>query len=284
MRAGALRQIHLDPMGGVAGDMLLAGLLHAFPECADGVLEVSSRISGCVCSTRPCRDHALSGLRFQAQPPMHPDRHNDADHDHNTQDHPHIVWRDIRKRLEGAGLPLAVEHHAIGIFSILAAAEGEVHAVAPDDVTFHEVGAADSIADIIGAAWLIDHIGPATWSCAPLPLGSGRVQTAHGLLPIPAPATALLLKGFATIDDGIPGERVTPTGAAILNYLQCTPARAGIGTLTRSGFGFGTRHLPGLSNCLRILVFEAEPALSHAAHRKLSVIAFEVDDQSPEDL
>ena len=280
-----MKHIHFDPLGGAAGDMVIAGLLHAFPEFATSTLDLASRISGCLCATEPWRDHALAGLRFSAIPQDYGEHaHHHGTSHHAGHDHAHVTWRIIRGRITAAALPAAVQQHAIGIFAVLAAAEGEVHGVAPDDVAFHEVGAADSIADILAVAWLIDQIGPASWSCAPLPLGSGRVQTAHGVLPIPAPATALLLKGFATIDDGVPGERVTPTGAAILNYLQCTPARSGIGTLTRSGFGFGTRRLPGLSNCLRVLVFESNTAALKPGHRELSVIAFEVDDQSPEDL
>ena len=94
-----------------------------------------------------------------------------------------------------------------------------------------------------------------------MPLGSGRITTAHGIMPVPAPATALLLEGLVTVDDGIAGERVTPTGAAILRHLasQGQAARGGR-VLKRSGLGFGTRSLPGISNCLRVLAFEPEPA------------------------
>ena len=162
--------------------------------------------------------------------------------------------------------------------------------MAEDDVSFHEVGAIDSIVDIVAAAELIARLGAATWWSSPLPLGSGRIRTQHGLLPVPAPATALLLRGLTTIDDGIPGERVTPTGAAVARYLlprerpAPKPRR-----LMASGTGFGTRRIPGISNCLRVLVFEPEsenpPAVSAAfTHRELGVIIFEVDDQSAEDL
>ncbi len=158
-----------------------------------------------------------------------------------------------------------------------------MHGIAAEKVAFHEVGAADSVADIVAAAWLISAIGPATWSVSPLPTGSGQVKTAHGIMPVPAPATALLLEGFATHDDGIGGERVTPTGAAILRHLA-PASRRPPGKLRASGFGFGTRRLPGISNCLRALVFETEGAADTPAHRELAVISFEVDDQSGEDL
>jgi uncharacterized protein (DUF111 family) len=153
-----------------------------------------------------------------------------------------------------------------------------------DTVEFHEVGAVDSVADIVAAAALIDAIGAATWSVAALPIGGGVVRTAHGPMPVPAPATALLLEGFSLQDDGIAGERVTPTGAAILQYLDCASGPRVSGRLAASGYGFGMRVLPGLSNCLRALVFEVAKPDVPGLHRELAVVSFEVDDQSGEEL
>ena len=110
----------------------------------------------------------------------------------------------------------AVRRRALAIFSLLAEAEARVHGCAVEDVLFHEVGAWDSIADIVSAAFLIEESAATNWTVGAIPLGAGRVHTAHGLLPVPAPATALLLEGFPFIDDGVGGERVTPTGAAIV--------------------------------------------------------------------
>src|SRR5262249_60063740 len=146
-----------------------------------------------------------------------------------------------------------------------------------------EVGALDSICDIVAAAQVIatlDATASSSWSVGPLPLGSGEVRTAHGRLPVPAPATALLLHGLATIDDGIAGERVTPTGAAIVRHLAGTQAASvpAVRVLDRTGIGFGTRKLPGISNCLRVLVFrDADAMLDRRAHRELAVLQFEVD-------
>ena len=160
-----------------------------------------------------------------------------------------------------------------------------MHGIPVEAVAFHEVGAFDSIADIVAAAHLIAALEARSWSVSALPLGSGRVRTQHGPLPVPAPATTLLLDGFSTLDDGVPGERVTPTGAAILRHLCGDAPGWGRprGILGRTGIGFGTKVLPGLSNCLRALVLE-EDAASGPGRRDLAVIAFEVDDQSGEDL
>ena len=179
---------------------------------------------------------------------------------------------------------------AEAIFALLAEAEAEVHGIAVEDVTFHEVGAWDSIADVVCAAWLIDSLDPAAWSCAPLPLGGGRVRTAHGMLPVPAPATALLLRGLPTFHDGVGGERVTPTGAAILRHLDPSFEPAGLrGRIARTGHGFGSRRLPGMSNVLRALVLDpaSEPVPRPGPawrEETVAVCSFEVDDQTAEDL
>ena len=193
--------------------------------------------------------------------------------------------RTFAPRSAGHRLTKQTRGHAIGIFTHLAEAEARVHATSPDDVHFHEVGAWDSIADIVAAAWLIAQLAADRWTIGALPLGGGRVRTAHGLLPVPAPATALLIEGFATIDDGISGERVTPTGAAIVRYLcdpQAPPPRRAR-RLTGSAHGFGTRTLPGTSNCLRVLAFEAEAPAGWASDR-IVVLECEIDDQTGEDL
>ncbi len=268
-----MKHIHLDPLGGIAGDMFIAALLDAFPHLAERAIAAAECVASVTCALHTYRDHALAGHRFAVE-----------DHTH-THHHHHAHWSGIRQSLLASGLTGPVKSHAVAIFTGLAEAESRVHGVPVDDITFHEVGAADSIADIAAAAFLIDAIGPATWSTSPLPLGAGTVETAHGRLPIPAPATALLLQGLPVHDDGIAGERVTPTGAAILRHLGCIPRPSGL-LMGATGIGFGTRKLPGLSNCLRALVFEQhEP--DHSAvipHRSLLVVTFEVDDQSPEDL
>jgi uncharacterized protein (TIGR00299 family) protein len=266
-------QLHLDPVGGAAGDMFIAALLSAFPEHEAAVTRSIAKAAPDVgCALVSHNDGVLEGRRFEVERSRH-------------ELHTHRHWTDIRAHLQSCGLGPDVARRAIGIFALLAEAEARVHGVDVEAVSFHEVGAWDSIADIVGAAQLIAAIGAQGWSVGPLPLGSGRVATAHGLMPVPAPATTLLLEGFELIDDGVGGERVTPTGAAILRYLQPEPVRyARPRRLIGSGVGFGTRSLPGLSNCLRVLAFETGEAKARSGHRELAVVEFEIDDQSAEDL
>lgn len=299
-------QIHLDAVGGVAGDMLVAALLDAFPEHEAGVRESVARASRgrTTCSLLAHGDGVLQGRRFAVAGPEgeapdrpadehsshhhhHGDHHHPHDHGHHPHGggHAHRHWSGIRRDLESCGLPPAVLAHALAIFGHLAEAEARVHGIPVEEVAFHEVGAWDSIADIVAAAHLIEAIHATAWSVSALPLGSGRVRTQHGMLPVPAPATALLLEGFLTLDDGVPGERVTPTGAAILRHLCGEQGRrSGPRRLLRSGLGFGTKVLPGLSNVLRVLVFEEQGETGSPGHRELGIIEFEVDDQSAEDL
>jgi len=270
--------VHLDPLGGVAGDMFAAALLDAFPEHSAGLataLEAAGpRFTGRV-QVASHGDGTLTGSRLIVRPPDEP--------------HSHRRFVDIRALLGEADLDPAVRQRALDIFTRLARAEGEVHGHPPDEVTFHEVGAWDSILDIVVAAWLIETLGADSWSCGPVPLGAGRVETAHGALPLPAPATARLLAGLPCTRDGVEGERVTPTGAAILRHLGPSFGPAGhLGTLERSGMGFGSRRLEGVPNVLRVLVFSGWGAGSDGVRGReadrVAVCEFEVDDQTPEDL
>ena len=302
-------EIHLDPVGGIAGDMFAAALLDLRPDLETGLrqaLALCPLIEDVEFELAAHNDGVLTGRRFlvrrdrEKHVAVHPhhDEHaphshahhgheHEREHEHHHGDsghHHHTHWSLIREALRTSRLDKDTVRHAIGIFSRLAEAEGKVHGVDPDDVSFHEVGAWDSIADIVAAAWLVAQLGVARWTVGSLPLGGGRVRTDHGPLPVPAPATAHLLQGFACIDDGITGERVTPTGAAILAYLcDDAPARPAPRTLEGSGYGFGTRRLPGISNCLRVLAFENTDR-SSVSHDRVMVLECEIDDQTGEDL
>lgn len=272
--------IHLDAVGGMAGDMFIAAVLDAFPDLRDGMLDAIAAAGlpeQIHVGIAEHRDHALTGLRFRVVEPREAGALVAAQH------RPHTPFAEIRAQLQASSLAPSVKKHAIGIFTELAIVEAQVHGKTVDTVSFHELGEWDSIADIVGAAYLIDALSPADWSVSSLPLGRGRVKTAHGALPIPTPATVLLLKGFEFVDDGLEGERVTPTGASILKHLGCAQAADRASRrLLRTGVGFGTKTFPGISNVVRLLAFE-QVGVAQGGD-EVAQILFEVDDQTPEDL
>jgi len=182
-------------------------------------------------------------------------------------------------RIESAALSPGTGAQAIGMLRHLAEAESTIHGVATGDVHFHEIGDWDSLMDVVAAGSIAAALPDAQWSVSDLPRGGGLVRTAHGLLPVPAPATAHLLIGFAWRDDGVPGERVTPTGAAILRHLA--PAGTATGRLRASGTGAGTRDLAGLPNILRATIFDLAEA--HSAE-EIVVLSFDIDDMTGEEI
>src|SRR5581483_8939243 len=192
--------------------------------------------------------------------------------------HGHRAYRTIRTLLESSRLAVDVKAKALAIFARLADAEGRVHGVAPDAVEFHEVGALDAIVDVVGAALGFTHLGIEATYAAPLPLGQGRVRSAHGPLPVPAPAVVELLAGRPVrLEDGA-AELVTPTGAVIVAALA-ENAPVPKMRVAAVGYGAGDRTLADRPNLLRILV--GEPALD-AGHDDVVVLEATIDDMSPQ--
>jgi hypothetical protein len=189
---------------------------------------------------------------------------------------------EIMTRISAAGLAEGTAQHAAAILTILGEAEARVHNVPLQDVHFHEIADWDSLADVVGAGSVIATLSDAVWTISDLPRGGGLVRTQHGLLPVPAPATVAILGGYAWRDDGVGGERVTPTGAAIIRHLGTRSHDAGARNLAATGTGAGTRELAGMPNILRALVFEAGATM--AGRDRVAVISFDIDDMTGEEL
>lgn len=267
--------LHLDLVGGISGDMFIAAALDCFPDLAN---ELTRQITQAGfpdlvrLESGPFNDGVLSGYKFNVIAAADSDSHH------------HRHYSDIKSLLSESELDQETKRIALDIFKIIAVAEAAIHDKPIEDVAFHEVGAWDSIADVVCASYLISRLRIESCSCSALPLGGGQVKTAHGMLPVPAPATALILKGFEFVDDGISGERVTPTGAAILKFLN--PARRPRGRLVSQGFGFGNKRFPRISNTLRILLMEpmVKADQQHWESEQIHQLEFEIDDQTPEQL
>jgi uncharacterized protein (TIGR00299 family) protein len=277
--------IHLDAVGGIAGDMFVAALLDAFPDLRPRVLADAAAVlpHGCEPRLAETSNGALRGLKFglAGEPHHHHDHHQGHDH-HHDHDHGTGSFLDMVARIRGAVLSDGTADRAIAILTLIAEVEAAIHQVPVEAVHFHEIADWDSLLDVVAAGSIAAALAGARWTVSPLPRGGGLVKTQHGMLPVPAPATAALLTGFAWRDDGVGGERVTPTGAAILRHLVgpdgSGPALAG--RLVRTGTGAGTRTLPGIPNVLRALAFEA----AATADDRVTVISFEIDDMTGEEI
>jgi pyridinium-3,5-bisthiocarboxylic acid mononucleotide nickel chelatase len=297
--------VHLDAVGGVAGDMFVAALLDALPALRPRVFEdlaavlpdfvgkpeLSEGLSGGMAVRRFGLVTGQAGaIRMQGHD-GHAHEHGHAPgggpgqggseggHGHGTR------FVDLAARIEAAALHPGTASHSVRILRRLAEAESRMHRVPIDEVHFHEVGDWDSLLDVVAAGSIAATLAGWTWSVSELPRGGGLVRTRHGLLPVPAPATAELLTGFRWRDDGHPGERVTPTGAAILAHLIAAPSMplpAGL-RLIAAGMGAGTRELEGMPNVLRALV-HAVDADAAVSDDEVMVLSFDIDDMSGEEI
>ncbi len=294
--------LHFDTVGGAAGDMIVGALLDLDHEGVDitwleGALRALDLPDFRVSLERVAR-HGITAAKFrvtETQPAAHDHDHGGGGgHGHHGHGaHAHRHYADIRRMIEAADLPAGARRIALDAFRALAEAEGKVHGVAADAVAFHEVGAVDSIVDIVGAALCLDRLGAPRCTASPLPVNPGFVHSAHGQMPLPAPATALLLQGIPVV--AVPGdvERVTPTGAALLKTIVSEwtpfPSPAGGVVIRRVAYGAGDRDDKDRPNLLR--VFEWEPAGEAGAapgsgrtRETLAVIETNLDDATPEQI
>lgn len=195
-------------------------------------------------------------------------------------DHAHRNWRDVRALIDSGSMPERARVRAHATFARLAEAEGRVHGVSPEEVTFHEVGALDAIADICGVALALEDLGIDDVICSPLPLGRGLTRGAHGLLPLPAPATVDLLRGAKVYGVDAVGETVTPTGAALVASLASSFGPPPPMTLAAVGSGAGTWDPDHVPNVVRSFV--GEPAPSLVRQEGPLILETNLDDLLPE--
>lgn len=257
------RVLWLEPVGGCSGDMCLAALFDLGVP-AERVRERLGRLDlgAFELRVRPASKMGIFGTRVDVHA---------AGHHHAT------TWSEIRRRIEGADLGEGATRHAIAIFERLAAAEAKIHGTTPEEVHFHEVGAVDSIVDVVGVAIALDLLGPLSICASPPPLGGGMVETAHGPMPVPAPATFELLAGREVRSSG-PGERTTPTGAAILAATS-RPGAPATFVPERIGYGIGHRDFDDAPNLLRASLGRRE-----RTGDSLWVLEANVDDATPQNL
>ena len=235
--------LHIDPFGGVAGDMLLGALLdlgvdlEALRDLLAGLHLPGWRLT----ATRD-RHQGFAGTRaaVEVTSEAHPARH----------------LADVEALLGKATLPDRVRARALGAFRRLFAAEAEVHGTRVEETHLHELAAVDAVVDVVGGCAAVELLGVERVTCGPVPVGSGTVTTAHGTLPVPPPAVARLLQGVPIADYAAEGEMTTPTGAALVTTLADEFGPLPGGKVLGVGVGLGTRQFAGLPNLLRAFLLE----------------------------
>jgi pyridinium-3,5-bisthiocarboxylic acid mononucleotide nickel chelatase len=282
-------ELYFDCFSGIAGDMTLGALLDlGVPEEAVRAELDKLPVKNYRLTRERIRRGALVGTKIHVvvDEEPHADDHG-HDHDHHRHDprhshaahHPHTHYRDIKAMLQ-QHLAGEVLRRSLAIFDRIAVVEARLHGVTVEEVAFHEVGAVDSIVDIVGAAAALAWLSPSTITSRRVPLGGGFVDTAHGRLPVPAPATLELLAG-AEVEAGGATELTTPTGAGILaasvSAYGVMPAMRVIGV----GWGAGDRELEDRPNLLRV-VAGVRPDIADAANDEVALVEANIDDMNPE--
>lgn len=254
---------YLDCVGGLAGDMLLAALLDAGADLERlRAVPRALGVGGVEIEVERVERQAIGALHLRVE----------------TRDQAHRDYREIRRIVEAADLPERARARSLAAFARLAEAEGRIHGVPPEDVHFHELGSLDALVDVCGAFVLLDELGVEGVVSSPLPFARGLTEAAHGILPLPAPATLELLRGAELVGVDTEAELVTPTGAAIaatiVDEWGGLPALA----LERVGYGAGTKDLTDRPNILRLVLGEA----AERPGGRVALLETNLDDFSPE--
>jgi pyridinium-3,5-bisthiocarboxylic acid mononucleotide nickel chelatase len=294
---------YLECFAGISGDMLMAALVDAgapieLLQRTAASLELGAELR----VTRVSRsgiqstkiDVMVNGQLHEPAAPSgpieqeaehdHGHHHHDHDHPHTHESHKHNHGRalaEIRKLLKRTDLTQRALNLSLTVFGLLAEAEGRIHGVPAEEVHFHEVGAIDAIVDIACCAAAADALDLDGWYCSPVNVGSGFVNCAHGRFPVPAPATAELLKNLPTYSAHVQAELVTPTGAALLCALDCRFDATPVMRTQAIGYGAGTRNPERFPNVVRVSIGEVAAEQSFNQD-KVTVLECAVDDLSPQ--
>ncbi len=255
---------YLDAFSGVSGDMLVGALADAGADQAAIIAAIGSLGVEAQVSFEKVKRRGIGATKFHVLA-------------EETSKHRHLPA--ILKMIDRGEMPDRAKRNASAVFQRLGEAEAAVHQMPIEKVHFHEVGAIDSIADIVGACVGFELLGATEIVCSPLNLGSGTVNTEHGLLPVPAPATAALVAGRPVYASGPAVELTTPTGAAVATTLASSFGVMPPMTIERTGYGSGTKDFPGQANVLRVILGQASGA---AEATTVSVMEANIDDSSPQ--
>lgn len=301
-----MKTLYLECNMGAAGDMLAAALLELHPQPEEFVRRMNSLgIPGVEFSAQPAVKCGITGTHVsvtvhgeeeesQDVHLHHHDHHHDHehahDHDHDHHEHEHhehdhghghhhhAGMGDIRHILSHLDIPQDVREDAEEVYELIALAESHAHGRPVEEIHFHEVGTLDAVADVVAVCWLIHDLGPEQILASPIHVGWGQVRCAHGILPVPAPATAHILRDVPTYGGSVEGELCTPTGAALLKHFAQSFGPSPVMRVEKIGYGMGKKDFEA-ANCLRAMLGETQEG-----RETIAQLCCNLDDMTPEAL
>lgn len=264
-----MKTLYIDCPMGISGDMFLGALIDAGVDIKAILREVRKlpidKKEIDVRTTKEVR-HSISAVSFRVK---------------IKEAHHHRTFRHIKKLIKDSTLSGEIKAMSTDIFKTIAEAEGRVHGISPEKVHFHEVGAIDSIIDVVGTAAAVALLNVDRIIASPVPLGTGWTDTMHGRMPIPAPATLEILRGVPLVESTAPFELTTPTGASIIKTLACSFGGFPAMIVEKAGYGAGKKDFKEAANVLRV-VLGRSPGLPEDEEEVLHVIETNIDDMSPQ--
>ena len=270
------KTLYLECNMGAAGDMLMAALYELLPD-KEGFLHTMNHLGlpGIHVSAEPAVRCGISGTHITVT--VHGQEEHAHLHDHHHH-HSHSTFADICHAIDHMPVSDWVKDHAKRVYQSIASAESRVHGQPVEAVHFHEVGAWDAVADVTGVCLAMEQLAPQTVCVSPVHVGCGQVRCAHGILPVPAPATALLLEDVPIYGGDVQGELCTPTGAALLKTFADSFGPMPVMQLTATGYGMGTKEFER-ANCVRAMLGYQDDCGSTVAE-----LCCNLDDMTPEDI
>jgi len=286
---------------GAAGDMLMAALLELHDSPKEFLEKLNSiGIPGVFVTAEPSVKHGITGMHMKVEingqeehsgnehthhghnHDAHMHNHNDHTHHEHTHDdhlHHHHGYHDIEHLISHLNVSDSVKTNALKAYKLIAEAESRAHGVPVNQIHFHEVGEMDAVADIVGVCMLIEDLAPDLILASPVNTGSGQVRCAHGILPVPAPATAHILQDVPIYNDQITGELCTPTGAALLKYFVKDFCKMPVISVNRHGYGMGKKDFER-ANCVR--AYLGRIGSLDSVDEEVAELVCNLDDMTPE--
>jgi len=263
-----MKILYFDCPMGISGDMFLGALIDLGVDLGMILRELKKLpLGGEKIEVKTAKEirHSITGTSFRVK---------------MRESHHHRTFKDIRALIKNSRLSPSVKGLSTSIFKTIAMAEAKIHGISADRVHFHEVGAMDSIIDIVGASVAVTSLGIERFFSSPIPLGTGKVKTMHGTLPVPAPATLEILKGVPVRESDVPFELTTPTGAAIVKTLTEAYGSVPDMVMDKIGYGAGKKDFKEAANLLRVVVGRRGDKREHDGG--LFILETNIDDMSPQ--